>query len=163
MFTSIVGYVFRFKALHVLRLEDLGLDFTKDDENMNSQPFMHWRDCFLFCAEALCKAHTETVTDRQKNNGMHFRVLAKTLHMSGGDHIHSGTVVGHPWANAPGAVANRVALKACVKSHNEGHDLAREGNEIIRKASKSSPELAAACEVWKEIIFNFAAVEILDK
>ena len=21
-----------------------GLDFTKDDENINSQPFMHWRD-----------------------------------------------------------------------------------------------------------------------
>lgn len=27
----------------------------------------------------------------------------------------------------------------------------REGNEIIRKASKWSLELAAACEVWKEI------------
>ena len=23
------------------------LDFTKDDENVNSQPFMRWRDCFL--------------------------------------------------------------------------------------------------------------------
>jgi hypothetical protein len=28
-----------------------GLDFTKDDENVNSQPFMRWRDRFLFCAE----------------------------------------------------------------------------------------------------------------
>ncbi|KAL5720983.1 hypothetical protein ACHQM5_013598 [Ranunculus cassubicifolius] len=26
-----------------------GLDFTKDDENVNSQPFMRWRDRFLFC------------------------------------------------------------------------------------------------------------------
>ena len=26
-----------------------GLDFVKDDENINSQPFMHWRDRFLFC------------------------------------------------------------------------------------------------------------------
>src|SRR3989440_2678316 len=26
-----------------------GLDFTKDDENINSQPFMRWRDRFLFC------------------------------------------------------------------------------------------------------------------
>ncbi|KAL8249824.1 hypothetical protein R6Q59_006692 [Mikania micrantha] len=34
------------------------------------------------------------VIDRQKNHGMHFRVLAKALRMSGGDHIHSGTVVG---------------------------------------------------------------------
>ena len=29
-----------------------GLDFTKDDENINSQPFMRWRDRFLFCMEA---------------------------------------------------------------------------------------------------------------
>jgi ribulose 1,5-bisphosphate carboxylase large subunit-like protein len=28
------------------------LDFTKDDENVNSQPFMRWRDRFLFVAEA---------------------------------------------------------------------------------------------------------------
>ncbi|KAG5610333.1 hypothetical protein H5410_021614 [Solanum commersonii] len=34
------------------------------------------------------------VIDRQKNHGIHFRVLAKVLRMSGGDHIHSGTVVG---------------------------------------------------------------------
>ncbi|KAJ0610952.1 Ribulose bisphosphate carboxylase large chain [Helianthus annuus] len=138
-----------------------GLDFTEDDENVNSQPFMRWRDRFLFCAEAIYKAQAETgeikghylnatagncedmmkrvvfarelgvpivmhdyltggftantslsrycrdnglllhihramhaVIDRQKNHGMHFRVLAKALRMSGGDHIHSGTVVG---------------------------------------------------------------------
>ena len=29
-----------------------GLDFMKDDENINSQPFMHWRDRFLYCMEA---------------------------------------------------------------------------------------------------------------
>uniref|UniRef100_A0A2N9H7F1 Ribulose bisphosphate carboxylase large chain n=1 Tax=Fagus sylvatica TaxID=28930 RepID=A0A2N9H7F1_FAGSY len=278
-----------------------GLDFTKDDENVNSQPFMRWRDRFLFCAEALYKAQAETgeikghylnatagtceemikravfarelgvpivmhdyltggftantslahycrdnglllhihramhaVIDRQKNHGIHFRVLAKALRMSGGDHIHSGTVVGklegereitlgfvdllrddyiekdrsrgiyftqdwvslpgvlpvasggihvwhmpalteifgddsvlqfgggtlgHPWGNAPGAVANRVALEACVQARNEGRDLAREGNEIIREASKWSPELAAACEVWKEIKFEFPAMD----
>ena len=33
------------------------------------------------------------VIDRQKNHGIHFRVLAKALRMSGRDHIHSGTVV----------------------------------------------------------------------
>ncbi|TYI19821.1 hypothetical protein ES332_A07G191800v1 [Gossypium tomentosum] len=138
-----------------------GLDFTKDDENVNSQPFMRWRDRFLFCAEAIFKSQAETgeikghylnatagtceemikramcarelgvpivmhdyltggftantslahycrdnglllhihramhaVIDRQKNHGMHFRVLAKALRMSGGDHIHAGTVVG---------------------------------------------------------------------
>ncbi|KAL2330748.1 hypothetical protein Fmac_018329 [Flemingia macrophylla] len=160
------------------------------------------------------------VIDRQKNHGMHFRVLAKALRLSGGYHVHSGTVVGklegereitlgfvdllrddfsekdrsrgiyftqdwvslpgvlpvasegihvwhmpalteifgddsilqfgggtlgHPWGNAPGAVANRVALEACVQAQNEGRDLAREGNEIIREARKWSPELAAAC------------------
>ncbi|KAM3343596.1 hypothetical protein P3S68_025685 [Capsicum galapagoense] len=74
-----------------------------------------------------------------------------------------GGTLGHPWGNAPGVVANRVALEACVKARNEGRDLAREGNEIIREASKWSPELAATCEVWKEIVFNFAAVDVLDK
>jgi ribulose-bisphosphate carboxylase large chain len=33
-----------------------GLDFTKDDENINSQPFMHWRDRFLSCMEAVNRA-----------------------------------------------------------------------------------------------------------
>ena len=33
-----------------------GLDFTKDDENINSQSFMHWRDRFLFCMEAVNRA-----------------------------------------------------------------------------------------------------------
>jgi len=131
------------------------------------------------------------VIDRQRNHGIHFRVLAKALRMSGGDHLHSGTVVGklegerevtlgfvdlmrdayvekdrsrgiyftqdwcalpgvmpvasggihvwhmpalveifgddaclqfgggtlgHPWGNAPGAVANRVALEACTQA-----------------------------------------------
>src|SRR5207302_817375 len=30
-----------------------GLDFMKDDENINSQPFMNWRDRFLYCMEAV--------------------------------------------------------------------------------------------------------------
>ena len=128
---------------------------------MNSQPFMRWRDRFLFVTEAIYKAQAETgevkghylngtagtceamlfraetakmlgvpivmhdyitggftantslawycrqhglllhihramhaVIDRQKLHGIHFRVLAKCLRMSGGDHLHSGTVVG---------------------------------------------------------------------
>ncbi|KAL6511452.1 hypothetical protein OROMI_034787 [Orobanche minor] len=171
------------------------------DENVNSQPFMRWRNRFLFCAEAIYKTQAETgeikghylnttavqlVIDRQKNHGIHFRVLAKALRMSGGDHIHLGTAVGklegerditfdfvdllrddfiekdrsrdmgysrleyafpdreifgddsilqfgggtlgHPWGNAPGAVANRVAIEAYVQARNEGRDLAAEGN-----------------------------------
>ena len=37
-----------------------GLDFTKDDENINSQPFMHWRDRFLYCMEGVNKAIAAT-------------------------------------------------------------------------------------------------------
>jgi ribulose-bisphosphate carboxylase large chain len=282
-----------------------GLDFTKDDENVNSQPFMRWRDRFLFVAEAIYKSQQETseikghylnvtaqtseeiikrasfakelgvpiiihdfltggftantslaqycrdtglllhihramhgVIDRQRNHGIHFRVLAKALRLSGGDHLHSGTVVGklegereitlgfvdlirddfiakdrsrgiyfeqewcsiagvipvasggihvwhipalveifgddaclqfgggtlgHPWGNAPGACANRVALEACTQARNEGRDLAREGGDVIRAACKWSPELAAACEVWKEIKFEFDTVDKLSK
>jgi len=281
-----------------------GLDFTKDDENVTSQPFMRWRDRFLFIAEAIYKSQAETgevkghylnctagtaeemlkraqvakelgmpiimhdyltggftantslalycrdnglllhihramhaVIDRQKNHGIHFRVLAKALRLSGGDHLHSGTVVGklegdrditlgfvdlmredyiekdrsrgiyftqdwvgmggtcpvasggihvwhmpalvdifgddaclqfgggtlgHPWGNAPGACANRVALEACTQARNEGRDLAAVGGDVIREACKWSPELAAACEVWKEIKFEFKAVDTID-
>lgn len=37
-----------------------GLDFTKDDENINSQPFMRWRDRFLFVMEAVNRAQAAT-------------------------------------------------------------------------------------------------------
>src|ERR1700693_4993509 len=37
-----------------------GLDFTKDDENINSQPFMRWRDRYLFCMEAVNRAMAAT-------------------------------------------------------------------------------------------------------
>jgi ribulose-bisphosphate carboxylase large chain len=34
-----------------------GLDFTKDDENINSQPFMRWRDRFLYSIEGVNRAN----------------------------------------------------------------------------------------------------------
>ena len=37
-----------------------GLDFVKDDENINSQPFMHWRDRYLFVMEAVNRASAAT-------------------------------------------------------------------------------------------------------
>ncbi|XVF80793.1 hypothetical protein PTKIN_Ptkin15bG0103600 [Pterospermum kingtungense] len=253
-----------------------GLDFTKDDENVNSQPFMRWRDRFLFYAEAIYKAQAEIgeIKGHYLNATMgtceemikraacarelgaliimhdyltggftanttlaHYcRDNAKALRLSDGDHIHAGIVVGklegereitlgsvdlqhddfiekdrsrgiyftqdwvsllgvlpvtlggihvwhmptlieifgddsvlqfgggtlgHPWGNVLGAVANRVALEACVQACNERRDLAREGNEIILETSKWSPKLAAACEVWKEIKFEFDVVDTL--
>lgn len=281
-----------------------GLDFSKDDENVNSQPFMRWRDRFLFCQDAIDKAEAETgerkghylnvtagtveemyqraefakelgspiimsdyltmgwaahnslskwcrdngmllhvhramhaVMDRNPNHGINFRVLAKILRLLGGDHLHSGTVVGklegdrnatlgwinllrdkfvnedrsmgvffdqdwgsmpgvfpvasggihvwhmpalvsifgndsvlqfgggtlgHPWGNAAGAAANRVALEACVQARNEGRDLEKESKDILTKAAKHSPELKVAMETWKEIKFEFDTVDKLD-
>src|SRR5918998_2524162 len=274
-----------------------GLDFTKDDENINSQPFMRWNHRFEFAMEAVQKATAETgekkghylnctsptpeemykraefakslgapiimhdfltagftantglanwcrengmllhihramhaVIDRHPMHGIHFRVLAKCLRLSGGDHLHAGTVVGklegdreatmgwidtlrenyipenrkrgiffdqdwgsmpgvipvasggihvwhmpalvaifgddaclqfgggtlgHPWGNAPGAHANRVALEACVEARNQGRQVEREGKEILTEAARHSPELAIAMETWKEIKFEF--------
>src|SRR5580693_9167643 len=52
-----------------------GLDFTKDDENINSQPFMRWRDRFLFTMEAVNRAaeHTGEV------KGHYLNVTAATM------------------------------------------------------------------------------------
>ncbi|NIY85430.1 RuBisCO large subunit C-terminal-like domain-containing protein, partial [Vibrio hepatarius] len=177
------------------------------------------------------------VVDRNPHHGIHFRVLTKCLRLSGGDHLHSGTVVGklegdrnatlgwidlmrervikkdrsrgiffdqdfgsmpgvfpvasggihvwhmpalvsifgdnavfqfgggtlgHPWGNAAGAAANRVALEACTLARNEGKDLEREGKDILKAAAKHSPELKAAMETWKEIKFEFDTVDKLD-
>ncbi len=280
-----------------------GLDFTKDDENVNSQPFMRWRDRFEFVAEAVKQAEAETgerkghylnvtagtvedmferaefaktldmpiimhdfltagftantslanwcrrngmllhihramhaVLDRNPYHGIHFRVLAKCLRLSGGDHLHSGTVVGklegdrqatlgwidimresfipenrsrgiffdqdfghmpgvfpvasggihvwhipalvsifgddsvlqfgggtlgHPWGNAAGATANRVALEACVQARNEGRAVELEARDILTAAAAHSPELAIAMETWKEVRFDYDVVDKL--
>jgi len=280
-----------------------GLDLTKDDENVNSQPFMRWRDRFQFVMEAVHKAEAETgerkghylnctapspeemyeraefakelrapiimhdfltagftantglarwcrkngillhihramhaVLDRNPYHGIHFRVLAKALRLSGGDHLHSGTVVGklegdrdatlgwidlmrerfinedrsrgimfdqdwgsmpgilpvasggihvwhmpslvaifgddacfqfgggtlgHPWGNAAGAAANRVALEACVKARNEGRPIEKDATEILTEAATTSPELEVAMETWREIRFEFDTVDQL--
>ena len=281
-----------------------GLDFTKDDENVNSQPFMRWQNRFEFVSEAVRKAQEETgerkghylnvtaptceemfkraefakecgapiimhdfltggftantslanwcrdngmllhihramhaVIDRNPKHGIHFRVLAKCLRLSGGDHLHTGTVVGklegdrqstlgfvdqlresfipedrsrglffdqdwggmpgvmavasggihvwhipalvtifgddsvlqfgggtqgHPWGNAAGAAANRVATEACVKARNEGVEIEKHAREVLSDAARHSPELAIAMETWKEIKFEFDVVDKLD-
>ncbi|MGH9247830.1 MAG: form I ribulose bisphosphate carboxylase large subunit [Acidimicrobiales bacterium] len=52
-----------------------GLDFTKDDENINSQPFMRWRDRFLFCMEAVNRAMERT----GEVKGHYLNVTAATM------------------------------------------------------------------------------------
>jgi ribulose-bisphosphate carboxylase large chain len=52
-----------------------GLDFTKDDENINSQPFMRWHDRFLYCMEAVNRAQAET----GEIKGHYLNVTAATM------------------------------------------------------------------------------------
>ncbi|HXF57196.1 MAG TPA: form I ribulose bisphosphate carboxylase large subunit [Actinomycetota bacterium] len=52
-----------------------GLDFTKDDENMNSQPFNRWRDRYLYCMEAVHRAMEET----GEIKGHYLNVTAATM------------------------------------------------------------------------------------
>src|SRR3954467_14046168 len=52
-----------------------GLDFTKDDENINSQPFMRWRDRFLFGMEGVNRAMAET----GELKGHYLNVTAATM------------------------------------------------------------------------------------
>jgi ribulose-bisphosphate carboxylase large chain len=52
-----------------------GLDFTKDDENINSQPFMRWRDRYLFCMEAVNRAQAQT----GEIKGHYLNVTAATM------------------------------------------------------------------------------------
>ncbi len=52
-----------------------GLDFTKDDENINSQPFMRWRDRYLFTMEAVNRAAERT----GEIKGHYLNVTAATM------------------------------------------------------------------------------------
>lgn len=52
-----------------------GLDFTKDDENINSQPFMRWRDRFLYAMEAVSRAQAGT----GEIKGHYMNVTAATM------------------------------------------------------------------------------------
>ena len=52
-----------------------GLDFTKDDENINSQPFMRWRDRYLYSMEGVNRAQAET----GEIKGHYLNVTAATM------------------------------------------------------------------------------------
>ncbi|MGI8605782.1 MAG: form I ribulose bisphosphate carboxylase large subunit [Gaiellaceae bacterium] len=52
-----------------------GRDFTKDDENINSQPFMRWRDRYLFAMEGVNRASAAT----GEVKGHYLNVTAATM------------------------------------------------------------------------------------
>ncbi|MDQ3659870.1 MAG: ribulose-bisphosphate carboxylase large subunit [Actinomycetota bacterium] len=52
-----------------------GLDFVKDDENTNSQPFNRWRERFLYCMEAVHRAMEQT----GEVKGHYLNVTASTM------------------------------------------------------------------------------------
>ena len=52
-----------------------GLDFLKDDENINSQAFMRWRERFLYCIEGIQRAAAAT----GEVKGSYLNVTAGTM------------------------------------------------------------------------------------
>jgi ribulose-bisphosphate carboxylase large chain len=52
-----------------------GLDFTKDDENINSQAFQHWRERFLNCMEGVNRAQAAS----GEVKGHYLNVTAATM------------------------------------------------------------------------------------
>ena len=52
-----------------------GLDFLKDDENINSQPFMRWRERFLYCQEGIQRASAAT----GEVKGSYLNITAATM------------------------------------------------------------------------------------
>jgi len=52
-----------------------GLDFLKDDENINSQPFMRWRERFLYCMEGINRASAAS----GEVKGSYLNVTAATM------------------------------------------------------------------------------------
>ena len=73
-----------------------------------------------------------------------------------------GGTIGHPMGIAAGATANRVAVEAMIQARNEGRDYFAEGPEILARAARGCPELAAALEVWKDVTFDFASTDTPD-
>jgi ribulose-bisphosphate carboxylase large chain len=55
-----------------------------------------------------------------------------------------------------------VAVEAMIQARNEGREYFQEGPDILEKAAKGCPELAAALQVWKDITFDFASTDTPD-
>lgn len=87
------------------------------------------------------------------SGGIHVWHMPALVNIFGDDSClqFGGGTLGHPWGNAAGAAANRVAVEACVEARNMGRELEKEGKDILTSAAKHSPKLAIAMETWKEI------------
>jgi ribulose-bisphosphate carboxylase large chain len=98
------------------------------------------------------------------SGGIHVWHMPALVNIFGDDSClqFGGGTLGHPWGNAAGAAANRVAVEACVEARNIGRELEKEGKDILTTAAKHSPELAIAMETWKEIKFEFDTVDKID-
>jgi len=98
------------------------------------------------------------------SGGIHVWHMPALVAIFGDDSVlqFGGGTLGHPWGNAAGAHANRVALEACVDARNRGIDVEREGKAVMEAAAAHSPELKIAMETWKEIKFEFDTVDKLD-
>ena len=98
------------------------------------------------------------------SGGIHVWHMPALLSIFGDDSVlqFGGGTLGHPWGNAAGAAANRVALEACVEARNQGRPVEKEGREVLAGAARHSPELKMAMETWKEIKFEFDTVDKLD-
>src|SRR5437763_5914 len=168
-----------------------GLDFTKDDENINSQPFMRWHDRFTYAIEgdpSTTKGFYDTLRlndipedprygiffDQNwasmpgvmpvASGGIHAGQMHQLLHYLGEDVVlqFGGGTIGHPMGIAAGATANRVATEAMIKARNEGRDVAREGEDILRDAAKHCQPLQVALDTWGEITFNYESTDTPD-
>ena len=98
------------------------------------------------------------------SGGIHVWHMPALVNIFGDDSVlqFGGGTLGHPWGNAAGAAANRVAVEACVEARNSGVEIEKEGKDILTKAAKNSPELKMAMETWKEIKFEFDTVDKID-
>ena len=98
------------------------------------------------------------------SGGIHVWHMPALVNIFGDDSVlqFGGGTLGHPWGNAAGAAANRVALEACVEARNQGreHREGRQGHPD--RGRRNSPELKIAMETWKEIKFEFDTVDKLD-
>ncbi|KAL4183739.1 hypothetical protein AMTRI_Chr11g99820 [Amborella trichopoda] len=179
---SIVGSVFGFKSLRALHLEDVqitlpysktfqgpphGIQVERDILNKYGHPLL---GCTIKPILEL-SAKNYTVYECLPG-GLEFPWMMRTGNEIKGHYLNAiagiyeemikrvvfaremgfaERILGHPWGNAPSAIANWVALDMCIQACNE----------VIREASQWNPKLAATCEIWKEIKFEFEAMDVL--